>query len=413
MLTAVPGSGARHALRAALAVAVGVVIVVWHLRRGGRATIKRTPRGQVNLTLPPGAPQCQGFHMFKVRRVRLPALPRVTGGGHRWHATVGHGESWPGAAAVPRIRRLGARGVTVLIAAAAITAVATLLPTAQAFASASPGTARAATPVHAQDARAVAKPTAAANQASWFSGTVAPGGVQEWIWHNTNHSQVYVPGLDPQGTATNVCQFQVTKTWYVEQPGGATEFHFDIQNIGTFTCGTNILLSWLSSAGSFSSGGISAGQTVTGEWFNNPDLAVFQVGLVPAGATSANACRIQISNLRYSQVGGSARTFLFDLTNTGGIACAATILIGHVQASGGGFNELPAGASIGSGLSFNAPPNLVFIAGAEGTSNGCQLQVTKTSYAETNPPAEQEFDFIITNIGSVSCNAETLVAWIS
>jgi hypothetical protein len=266
--------------------------------------------------------------------------------------------------------------------------------------------------VHAQDARAIAKPTAAANQASWFSGTVAPGGVQEWIWHNTNHSLVYVPGLDPQGSATNVCQFQVTKTWYAEQPGGATEFHFYIQNIGTFTCGTNILLSWLSSAGSFSSGGINAGQTVTGEWFNNPDLAAFQAGLVPTGATSANACQIQISNLRYSQAGGT-RTFLFDLTNTGGIACAATILIGHVQASGGGFNELPPGASTGFGLSLNAPPNLVFIAGAEGTSNGCKLLVTNTSYAEANPPDEQMFNGTITNIGSVPCDAEDLVAWIS
>jgi hypothetical protein len=36
-----------------------------------------------------------------------------------------------------------------------------------------------------------------------------------------------------QGVATNNSwQFQVTKTWYVEQPGGATEFHFDRQNIG-------------------------------------------------------------------------------------------------------------------------------------------------------------------------------------
>ena len=60
--------------------------------------------------------------MFKVRRVHLPARPHATGGGHRWHATGGHGESPPGAAAGPRIRRLAARGVTVLVTAAAITA---------------------------------------------------------------------------------------------------------------------------------------------------------------------------------------------------------------------------------------------------------------------------------------------------
>jgi hypothetical protein len=112
-------------------------------------------------------------------------------------------------------------------------------------------------------------------------------------------------------------------------------------------------------------------------------------------------------------VGGSARTFLFDLTNTGGIACAATILIGHVQAFKGGINELAVGASMDFTAGVNEPPHLVFIAGAEGTSNGCQLQVTQTWYADFDPPAGQEFGYTITNIGSVPCSAENLLTWIS
>jgi hypothetical protein len=315
------------------------------------------------------------------------------------------------------MRHSTVRGV--LLAAAGI-AVATLLPTAQAFASASPGTAQAATPVHAQNARAIAKPTAAANQASWFSGTVGAGGVQEWIWNNTDHSLVYVPGLDPQGAATdNSCQFQVTKTWYVEQPGGKTEFHFNIQNIGTLACGTNIRLSWMSNTSSFSTSGINAGQTVTGSWNNNQDLAAFQVSLVPTGATSTNACQIQISNLRYSQPGASPRAFLFDLTNTGGIACAATVLLGHVQTTVIATNELAGGASEDKTW-LNAPSNVSFIAGAEGIFdpsallNDCELQITKTWYSQVIiPHVEREFHFTITNTGSLPCNTEALLTSIS
>lgn len=39
------------AVPVAIAAVVIAVIVVWHLRRGGRATIKRTPKGQISLTL--------------------------------------------------------------------------------------------------------------------------------------------------------------------------------------------------------------------------------------------------------------------------------------------------------------------------------------------------------------------------
>jgi hypothetical protein len=60
--------------------------------------------------------------MFKFRRVHLPARPQPAGGDHRWRATGRRGESPPGAAAVPRPRRLAARGVTVLVTAAAIMA---------------------------------------------------------------------------------------------------------------------------------------------------------------------------------------------------------------------------------------------------------------------------------------------------
>jgi hypothetical protein len=320
-----------------------------------------------------------------------------------------------------RLRRIA-------LAAAAGIVFTAVMPAAQAFAGVSPGSARGAAPARVLDARAVARPTAAASQVSWFSGTVGPGGVEEWIWHNTNHSLVYVPGLDPQGAATNnSCQFQVTRTWYAQQPGGATEFHFDIQNIGTLTCGTNILLSWIPSDSSFTTSTIGAGATSGGRLNNVADQTSVQVALVPTGATSSQACQIEISNTRYfaGYTGPLLLTqthgFTFDLTNTGSIGCSATVLFAHVQSIVISTNALAVGASE-NWTWLNAAPGLVFIAGAHGIldpSNTlgdlCNLQITRTSYSEViDPPAERQFHFTITNTGFEPCNAaEALLAWIS
>lgn len=35
----------------AILLAIAMVIVVWHLRRGGRATVRRTPKGTLTFTL--------------------------------------------------------------------------------------------------------------------------------------------------------------------------------------------------------------------------------------------------------------------------------------------------------------------------------------------------------------------------
>jgi hypothetical protein len=315
-------------------------------------------------------------------------------------------------------RRMTLRRGSLLVVAGI--AVATLMPTAQAFASVSLNTARAASGVRAQNARAIAKTALASNQASWFSGTVSGGGTQTWVWNNTNPSLVYVPALNPQGAATNnACQFQVTSTSYAQLPDGETEFVFGIQNTGTLACGTNIVLSWVPSTASFATGGINAGQTVIKAWNNNSNLASFEASLVPSGATSSDACQIQISNVTYTQVGSGGRSFQFDLTNTGNIACGATVLLANEQSTVISTNNLAPGAS--QNLTwFNAAADLSFIAGAEevvdpsALLNVCDLQVSQPSYSEViGPPAELEFHLTITNVGDLACTSEALLTSIS
>lgn len=42
------------AIPLAILLAISTVIVVWHLRRGGRATVRRTPKGTFTFTLDSG-----------------------------------------------------------------------------------------------------------------------------------------------------------------------------------------------------------------------------------------------------------------------------------------------------------------------------------------------------------------------
>src|SRR5262249_32279346 len=133
--------------------------------------------------------------------------------------------------------------------------------------------------------------------ASWSSGNVAPGGSQSWVWNNANPAYVFTVGFNPAGaSATEPCRFETTRTWYVQQPDGEYEFHFQITNVGGRTCGTMILLNGLADGiGTWSTGSVASGASVTLHWNNAADGLSYLAGFTPSGATGGTACQFEIT----------------------------------------------------------------------------------------------------------------------
>ena len=90
--------------------------------------------------------------------------------------------------------------------------------------------------------------------ASWYSGTLAAGATQNWQWNNNPAGAVYQVGLSPTGAGTSQpCQFQVTRSWYTQLYSGERRFNWTIRNTGAIACGTQVMLSSLSSGATWRS----------------------------------------------------------------------------------------------------------------------------------------------------------------
>lgn len=278
------------------------------------------------------------------------------------------------------------------------------------------------------DARAAAGVDAKASsigvQASWYSGAVAASGSQSWQWNNANPlTAAYKVGFSPTGASTSAdCQFEVTRDWYIQQPGGEREFHFTIKNIGTISCGTQVLLSSLNAFTSWSTGGVSPGVTQTWQWNNaNPLNASHLVGLSPLGSTGSTACQFEVTRTWYVQQPGGEREFHFNVKNVGTITCTADIrLASQTTSTSWSTGTLAAGTS-GTWHWNNANPlTLVYLPGlsplgAAGSST-CQLEITREYYIQhinTNGSAEREFYLTVKNVGSLPCSGTVLLSSIA
>jgi hypothetical protein len=259
---------------------------------------------------------------------------------------------------------------------------------------------------------------AAQSANSWFSGTVAAGSTQSWVWNNANPSLAYVVALSPVGASTSAaCQFETTRSWDVQQPSGEREFHFVIQNTGSIACGTNILLSWQSGDHTWSTGGIDAGASKSWTWNNaNPLDAVYLPGLNPSGATGSASCQLEVTSYRYARLASGEREFRFTVQNVGSIACQGTVLLAQMS-PGNSFNT----STIGAGTTVtaqwnNAPTNLVFVPGLTPVvaSPSCVLQIDRLWYRQrikADGTATRELLFTIHNTGSVGCSATVQLAF--
>ncbi|MGH3859480.1 hypothetical protein [Actinokineospora sp.] len=168
---------------------------------------------------------------------------------------------------------------------------------------------------------------------AWSTGGVNAGQSVTKHWNNANPlNAAYVVGMSPEGaTSTSPCKFEVTRTWYQQQPGGEREFWFTLKNIGTIACSADILMATKTTTTVSGTGTMGAGTTGLWWWNNaNPLSAAYIVGYSPQGATGS-ACQFELFRSWYSQVinsnGAAEREFRYTAGNVGSIACSANRLL--------------------------------------------------------------------------------------
>jgi hypothetical protein len=287
-----------------------------------------------------------------------------------------------------------------------------------------PGAAEAA-PAPAEqllDARsAVAASSAGPNFAadSFFSGTVAAGGQQHWIWNNAGVNIAYHVGFNPTGASTTtLCRFELVNQWYERLRSGERKFHFIIGNIGTISCGATILLSAVSATTVDSTGGMDPGETQDFFHLNLDESATYLVGLVPSGATTTSSCEFKVVGVSYERVHqGDVSTpvhLKYTVQNVGSITCVADIEIGsdpvdHLLSA----ITLAAGAQTTRVWNNANPVSAVHLPGVRPDRPGCEMAITRQYYRQVinaNGSSEREFVFTMRNIGSIACQGQPMLA---
>jgi hypothetical protein len=148
-------------------------------------------------------------------------------------------------------------------------------------------------------------------------------------WNNANPvDDVFAVGLAPAGaTSTAACQFDVTRTWYQQTPGGEREFWYTAKNTGTIACTVDFLVTHAPAVLSLMSATLpsNASQVVT--WV--ADGAV--VGLSPQGAAGVDGCVFEVTGFKERELitsgGGVQRALVFTVKNVGFITCKTKLLV--------------------------------------------------------------------------------------
>jgi len=265
-------------------------------------------------------------------------------------------------------------------------------------------------------------PTGPSILASWFSGTVAAGASLNQSWNNANPlNAAYVVGFSPAGASTSAaCQFEVTRSWYLQRFSGEREFWFTIKNVGSIACGANILLGSITTATTWPTGGMNPGASQTTHWNNaNPLNASYVVGLSPKGATNSSTCQFEVTKTWYVQQPGGEREFYLTVKNVGAIACTADVwLASKTTATSWPTDTLAPGISETSHWNNANPLTVAYLVGltpSQGQLSGtpCQFQVTRTWYLQrinTNGSVEREFYITVKNVGALTCSATVRLA---
>jgi hypothetical protein len=254
--------------------------------------------------------------------------------------------------------------------------------------------------------------------AQWYTGSLAPGAQQHWHWNNSG-TNVYKVGFAPSGgSSAGACQFQVMRSWDVQQASGEREFHFIIENTGSISCGANILLQSQAAASSWATGTVSPGATQGWTWNNaNPLNAAHYVNVSPSGATSTGTCQLEVTRSWYSQQPGGERKFHFHVKNVGSIACAGTVLLAandNVNSSWSTGTISP-GGTVGWFWNNANPLNRVYVPGVSplgATTTSCQLELLPPFYVEVlnaDRTTQRRYYIGVKNVGTISCSGTVLL----
>jgi hypothetical protein len=258
--------------------------------------------------------------------------------------------------------------------------------------------------------------------AGWHTGLLAPGAQQHWHWNNAG-TGVYKVGLSPSGaTSAGACQFKVIRSWDIQQPGGEREFHFIVQNTGSISCSTNILLQSQAAMTTWSTGTVSVGATQSWTWNNaNPLNSAHFVNVSPTGATGSTTCELEVTRSWYVQQPGGEREFRFHVKNVGTLACGGTVLLAsNTNANSSWATGTLAPGATASWFWNNANPrNRVYVPGvsplgATGSSS-CQLELLPSAYYEVlnaNETSQRRYLIGVKNVGSISCSGTMLLNYL-
>lgn len=265
--------------------------------------------------------------------------------------------------------------------------------------------------------------TASVQSPLWdfFTSTVPAGASRTYGWH-ASATAIYTVGLSPRGASTtDDCEFEVTRTWNVQKPGGSREFWFTVKNVGTIDCGSDVMLYSLSDvAGAWNTGGVNPGASVTKHWNNAGASNVYVGGAAPSGATSTTSCQFEVTREWYAQQPGGEKEFWFTLKNIGTIACSAEVLLGaKAIGNAAATSTLTPGQSVGKTWN-NNPDQIVYLvgftpAGATSTTP-CLFELTRIRYAQVinaDGSVEKEMRYNYRNAGTITCAAVRLLASIS
>ncbi|TDC84009.1 hypothetical protein E1193_07290 [Micromonospora sp. KC606] len=268
---------------------------------------------------------------------------------------------------------------------------------------------------------AVTTPAHATLAWSGFSGTVAPGASQTRHWNNALSNAVYRVGLAPVGASTSEdCEFEVTNQWYDRLSSGEREFYYTIKNIGSISCGTNILVSRISASSVQSTGGVEPGEIKTYSTQLTqlgPLSEVPLLGVLPSGATSANPCRFKVLRSWYQRVrqGDVARPVYlrYEVQNTGNIACSADVQMGLAEVEYQ-YSAKSVGAGATTGTRIGAEPDTAtHLIALSPVENGCSVEVTRQfyrQYVSSSGTSGREFVWYMKNLGTTTCSAERMVS---
>jgi hypothetical protein len=128
----------------------------------------------------------------------------------------------------------------------------------------------------------------------------------------------------------------VTRSWYVQQPGGERKFNFTVKNVGAIACQGDIQLATITHANSsWSTGAMSPGTSLSWVWNNaNPLDRVYATGLSPVGASGTSTCQLKVTKSSYQQVinssGTTERKYHLTVQNVGSLSCSGTVLLNHL-----------------------------------------------------------------------------------